>query len=64
MADREKEMMTVNDVQIYLGIGRDKAYTLLKSKSFPSMRIGKTYRVSKRELEDWVHKNAYRDFAI
>ena len=33
-------LLTVKDLQKLLNIGRDKAYSLMHSKSFPSMRLG------------------------
>ena len=37
----EKKMLYVKDIQVYFGIGRDKAYSLMHNKAFPSIRIGK-----------------------
>ena len=39
--------MTVKELQNHLGIGKDKAYALVKSKSFPVLKIGGSYFVIK-----------------
>ena len=39
------ELMTIKELQSYLGIGKDKAYKLAKSKSFPAVKIGGRYYV-------------------
>ena len=56
--EEQRELMKTKDVQKYLGIGRDKAYTLMKMKSFPSTRLGKTYVVTKENLFKWLCENA------
>ena len=37
------EILNVRDLQKYLKIGRDKAYSLMKTKGFPSIKIGGQY---------------------
>ncbi|NCB43155.1 MAG: DNA-binding protein [Clostridia bacterium] len=50
------ELMTINELQSYLGIGKDKAYALVKSKSFPAMKIGGRYYVAKTDFVVWLGK--------
>lgn len=50
------ELMTVKELQNYLGIGKDKAYALVKSKSFPSVKIGGRYYVIKSDFVSWLAK--------
>ena len=50
------ELMTIKELQSYLGIGRDKAYALVKSKSFPAMKIGGRYYVIKPDFAVWLAK--------
>lgn len=47
-----------------LGICRDKAYKLMKSKSFPSIKIGSSYIVTKDALEEWLNTYAHRVFVL
>lgn len=55
-----KMMLTVKDLQELLNIGRDKAYSLMHSKSFPSMRLGRKYYVQEQALQEWLVKNRYK----
>lgn len=42
------------ELAIVLGIGVTKAYQLSKSDGFPSMRLGRSIRISKEGLKAWV----------
>jgi len=53
-------LLTVKDLQELLNIGRDKAYSLMHSKSFPSMRLGRKYYVQEQALQEWLVKNRYK----
>ncbi len=52
------ELMTIKELQSYLGIGKDKAYALVKSKSFPAVKIGGRYYVIKSDFIAWLGKQA------
>lgn len=54
---KNKEILTRKDLEETLNIGKDKAYALMKSKSFPSIRIGKTYMVMHDDLMLWLKQN-------
>lgn len=47
-------LLSAADLREKLGIGRDRAYALMHSKAFPSMRIGGRYYVSEEALCRWV----------
>lgn len=44
------ELMTINDVRTYLGIGRDKAYSLFREPDFPAVKFNKHAVVFKEDL--------------
>lgn len=50
MFDEYPDILTVSDIQQALGIGRNTAYKLLKSKQIKSIRIGNKYKIPKRCL--------------
>lgn len=52
------ELMTIKELQHYLGIGKDKAYKLAKSKSFPALKIGGRYYLIKADFAVWLAKQA------
>jgi len=50
----EKRIYTVDEIQDILGIGRNAAYSLVKSGVFHSVRIGGNIRISKRSFDEWL----------
>lgn len=52
----EKRIYTVDEIQDILGIGRNSAYSLVKSGVFHSVRIGGNIRISKKSFDDWLDK--------
>lgn len=57
--DREKEYLKVPQVAEFLQIGRSRAYELVGSGEIPSVRIGRSVRVSRKELERWLEEQRY-----
>ena len=54
MATKLPDVMTPKQVADYLQLGRDKTYQMLKSGELPCVRIGRTYRIQRRALDDWL----------
>lgn len=54
--DGEKEYMKVPEVAEYLQIGRSRAYELVADGEIPSVKIGRSVRVSRRELKRWLEQ--------
>lgn len=52
--DGEKEYMKVAEMAEFLQIGRSRAYELVGSGEIPSVRIGRSVRVSRSKLERWL----------
>ena len=55
------DVMSVGDLQSALGIGRTKAYELVNSGLFPVIRVGKSIRIPKKSLLDYVNRPVYND---
>lgn len=51
------DAVTPGQVQQMLGIGRRKAYELLKSGELPSIRMGRLYRIPKLSVIDYLCGN-------
>ena len=49
--DREKEYVKVPQVAEFLQIGRSRAYELVADGEIPSVKIGRSVRVSRKELD-------------
>ena len=50
-------MLSVLDIASVLGISRAGAYELVRSDSFPSLRIGSRIVVPKERFIDWINAN-------
>lgn len=48
--------LSAEDVAQVLGISRANAYTLMHSKGFPTIKIGKRMTVPKDKLIAWIDK--------
>lgn len=48
------ELMTMKELQEYMKISRSKAYELAREKGFPTLRVGRTIRIPKDELQKWI----------
>ena len=61
---QEPLVMDVKGLQTALGIGRDTAYSLMRSKGFPSIRIGGHYVVGKDALVIWLKRNEVKTYSL
>lgn len=57
-------VLNVKDLQSVLGIGRDTAYALMRSRAFPSTKIGGRYIVAKDALKLWIKSNEGKEFHL
>lgn len=53
------DILSVNDIRHALGIGRTKAYELIRSGEIRSIRIGSTIRIPKKSLLDYLETAFY-----
>ena len=51
---RELELLTIEELGGLLKISRSKAYSLIKEKDFPIIKIGRCIRVEKSLLLSWL----------
>jgi len=58
MADVEKLSYTVKEAAEALGYSTDTVYRLVHRADFPTIRVGKSIRISKELLADWVRRQA------
>jgi excisionase family DNA binding protein len=54
-----REWLTLREMQETLGIGKTKAYELVATGDIPSVRIGRSIRISRKELERWLQEQRY-----
>jgi excisionase family DNA binding protein len=59
----DREWLTLREMQEMLPIGRTKAWQLVASGEVPAVKIGRSVRVSRKELEGWLEEQRYLDVA-
>ncbi len=57
-------LLGTKDLQAKLKISRDRAYALMRSPAFPSMKLGGRHYVAENELNDWLKRYAYKSFEL
>ena len=63
MSEQHHEYLKVPEVAEVLRIARSRAYELVADGEIPSVRIGRSIRVSRRELDSWLEGQRYADVA-
>jgi len=61
--DTQHEFLKVPEVAKELRIARSRAYELVASGTIPAVKIGRSVRVSRRELERWLDEQRYQNVA-
>ena len=51
----EKQVLDVDDIKSFLGIGRSQAYELVNSGAFHVVRIGKRIKISRNTFLNWFN---------
>ena len=54
--DEKREFLKVPEVAEVLRIARSRAYELVAEGEIPSIRIGRSVRVSRSELDRWLEE--------
>jgi excisionase family DNA binding protein len=62
-AGLDREWLTLREMQEMLSIGRTKAWQLVASGEVPAVKIGRSVRVSRKELEQWLEEQRCLDAA-
>ena len=58
------DLLSVSDIQKALGIGRSMAYRLIRNGNIKHLRVGKTIKIPKRFLIDYVVQSCYNSNAV
>lgn len=59
--DAQHEYLKVSEVAEVLRIARSRAYELVADGEIPAVKIGRSVRVSRKELERWLEGQRYLD---
>ena len=63
ICDRE-QLLTYKDIQTILKVGKNRAYELLKSECFPTIRINHRMYVSPDALQKWIDTYSGKKFFV
>lgn len=55
-------LYTIKDIQNIFKLGRTKAYELMASDGFPSFKLNSRVYVEKAKLNEWVSKQAGKEY--
>ena len=61
MFNNDYEVMTAYEAMDYLGIGENTLYKLLKSGDLGAFRIGRIWKIPRKELDKYIDKNVERN---
>ena len=53
-SDIKRATMTVEEMAVYLGIGRNKAYRMARERGVPALRLGRRIVIPREEFEAWI----------
>ncbi len=59
--DEQQEWLKVPKVAEVLRIARSRAYELVADGKIPAVKIGRSVRVSRKELDLWLEEHRYLD---
>jgi len=52
----EQLLISITDAARLAGVGRTVAYQLAHSQQWPVVKIGRSVRINRRRLEEWVEE--------
>lgn len=58
------EVLTAKELKVVLKCGINRAYDLMKSPAFPSIKIGGRYIVTNKALEEWLRIHEGKNYLI
>lgn len=59
--DEQHEWLKVPEVAELLRVSRSRAYELVADGEIPAVKIGRSVRVSRKELDRWLEDQRYVD---
>ena len=62
--ETEERLLTPKDLQYIFGIGKNRAYELMNSSGFPTLKINSRMYVSKTALNKWIDTYTGRQYLV
>ena len=57
MTDSDIEILTLDDVAVYLKAGKRTVYRLAAEGKLPAFKLGGTWRFRRSDLDEWIAAN-------
>ncbi|KJS30573.1 MAG: transcriptional regulator [Desulfatitalea sp. BRH_c12] len=57
----EDRWLSVDEIAVHLGIKRDTVYKWIGERKMPGHKIGRLWKLDKKEVDDWVKSGAAGD---
>ena len=57
----DERWLSVDEIATYLGVSRDTVYKWISRKRLPAHKVGKLWKFSTREVDDWVRSGGATD---
>jgi len=57
----EDRWLSVDEIAFHLGIKRDTVYKWIGERKMPGHKIGRLWKLDKKEVDDWVKSGAAGD---
>ena len=61
MFQNDYDVLTAYEAMDYLGIGENTIYKLLKSGELGAFRIGKTWKIPRKELDNYIDNSVKKN---
>ena len=61
MFQNDYDVLTAYEAMDYLGIGENSIYRLLKSGELGAFRIGRTWKIPRKELDKYIDKSVKKN---
>lgn len=61
MDHQQHEYLKVSEMAEVLRIARSRAYELVAEGEIPAIKIGRSVRVSRKDLDRWLERQRYLD---
>lgn len=64
MLQNEYDILTAYEAMDYLGVGENTLYRLLKSGELGAFRIGKIWKIPRKELDKYIDRSVEKSLKI
>ncbi len=58
------KLLSVKELQVLIGCGRNKVYEILATNTLPNIKIGKQYYVPESEYAKWIQRNLNKSILL